>query len=407
MSRKNITLATIFITSSLLFSSTAYAAGITNLANFDGENGKGPFASLTLENKGIFYGTTYDTGNKDLGTIFSFDPNGNVLTNLANFTGDNGNGPVGSLTVSNGLFYGTTQYGGSKDIGTIFSFDPVNNFLNKLAEFTGDNGDGPQASLTLGSKNIFYSTTTLGGSQKLGTVYSFNPDGNVITNLANFDSNNGSNPYGGLTLGSKGVFYGTASSGGSKNKGTIFSFNPDGNILSNLADFTGDNGSGPRTSLTLGSKGVFYGTTFSGGSKNQGTIFSFNPDGNVITDLADFTGDNGNNPEAALTLGSNGLFYGTTYSGGTTDRGIIFSFNPDGNVLTSLASFTGDNGSNPYASLTYDSKGLFYGTTFSGGPNDQGTIYSFDSQAVPEPFTILGSVTTLGLGVSLKRRLKK
>ena len=60
--------------------------------------------------------------------------------------------------------------------------------------------------------------------------------------------------------------------------------------------------------------------------------------------------------------------------------------------------------------LTLASNGLFYGTTASGGANGYGTIFSFDAGinqiAVPEPLTILGTLTALGLGASLKRRLK-
>lgn len=123
-----------------------------------------------------------------------------------------------------------------------------------------------------------------------------------------------------------------------------------------------------------------------------------------IQNRADFNGANGATPtrNASLTLGTDGLFYGTT--------GVnIFSFNPTGNVLTNLASFNGANGANPLASLTLGMDGLFYGTT---GGGTYGTIFSFDphsstpnpSTQVPEPSALLGTTIAVALGATLKRK---
>jgi uncharacterized repeat protein (TIGR03803 family) len=210
-------------------------------------------------------------------------------------------------------------------------------------------------------------------------------------------------------LGTDGLFYGTTVNGGSSDRGTIFSFNPTSNVLSSLASFNGSNGSFPGASLTLGNNGLFYGTTEGGGSSGVGTIFSFNPTSNVLSSLASFNGSNGSFPGASLTLGTDGLFYGTTQSGSSSGRGTIFSFNPFGNVLSSLASFNGFNGSLPYASLTLGNNGLFYGTTERGGSSgNNGTIFSFDAGLTPppsviEPSSLLG-LLSLGTALTFKRR---
>ena len=74
-------------------------------------------------------------------------------------------------------------------------------------------------------------------------------------------------------------------------------------------------------------------------------------------------------PYAGLVQGSDGNFYGTTYDGGTNGYGTVFKISTNG-VLTSLHSFTGTNdGANPYAGLVQGSDGNFYGTTYSGGTN--------------------------------------
>jgi uncharacterized repeat protein (TIGR03803 family) len=309
---------------------------------------------------------------------------------------------------ADGLFYGTTLGGGSSDNGTIFSFNPSSNVLSSLASFDGSNGSVPSASLTLGADGLFYGTTQFGGSSDNGTIFSFNPSSNVLSSLASFDGSNESVPSVSLTLGPDGLFYGTTQFGGSSDNGTIFSFNPSSNVLSSLASFDGSNGRFPTASLTLGPDGLFYGTTFRGGSSDRGTIFSFNPSSNVLSSLASFDGSNGRFPTASLTLGPDGLFYGTTIRGGSSDRGTIFSFNPSSNVLSSLASFDGSNGDRPQASLTLGNNGLFYGTTLGGGSSGNGTIFSFDAGLTPppsviEPSSLLG-LLSLGTALTFKRR---
>ena len=279
--------------------------------------------------------------------------------------------------------------------------------IQKLADFNGANGSRSYAGLTLGTNGLFYGTTQAGGSSDQGTLFSFNPTGNVLTSAANFDGINGAYPGASLYLGTDGLFYGTTNSGGSSNLGTIFSFNPTGNVLTSLSTFNGANGSSPLDSLTLGTDSLFYGTTQYDGSFGRGTIFSFNPTGNVLTSLASFDVINGAYPSASLSLGTDGFFYGTTDSGGSSDWGTLFSFNPTGNVLTSLASFDGANGAFSSASLTLGTDGLFYGTTQGGGTSDAGTIFSFDpnsSTPVPEPSALLGTTIAGALGATLKRK---
>jgi len=70
----------------------------------------------------------------------------------------------------------------------------------------------------------------------------------------------------------------------------------------------------------------------------------------TLTTLVNFNNSNGKYSYAGLTQGSDGNFYGTTYQGGSTDQGTIFRMAPDGSLVT-LVNFTGSNGSFPYALL--------------------------------------------------------
>ena len=76
-------------------------------------------------------------------------------------------------------------------------------------------------------------------------------------------------------------------------------------------------GLNPQAGLTPGPDGNFYGTTRAGGSNNFGTIFRLTPEG-TLTRMFAFNGANGAFPQSTLTLGKDGNFYGATASGGDT-----------------------------------------------------------------------------------------
>ena len=144
------------------------------------------------------------------------------------------------------------------------------------------------------------------------------------------------------------------------------------------------NGASPEANLTLGPDGSFYGTTEGGGTNNYGTIFKITTNG-TLTTLVAFNGTNGDEPVDSLTLAPDGYFYGTTVYGGTNfgntniagalGGGSIFRLTTNG-ALTTLATFLITNGQNPHAGLTWGPGGLFYGTTASGGPSSAGTIFT-------------------------------
>jgi len=132
-----------------------------------------------------------------------------------------------------------------------------------------------------GSDGSLYGTTYGGGSGSDGTVFKLTPAG-ALTTLVSFIGPNGAHPYAGLVQGSDGNFYGATSGGGASygtnggtGFGTVFQMTPAG-VLNTLASLTGPNGSEPYGSLTQGSDGNFYGTAEFGGSANDGVIFQVN-----------------------------------------------------------------------------------------------------------------------------------
>jgi uncharacterized repeat protein (TIGR03803 family) len=194
-----------------------------------------------------------------------------------------------------------------------------------------------------------------------------------------------------LTLGSDGNFYGTTQGGGDANgDGTIFKITPAG-VLTTLYTFSGSDGRLPFGGLIQASDGNFYGTT-DGGGGGYGTVFKITPAG-VLTTLYAFKGGaDGAYPYYALTQGSDGNLYGTTAMGGDTNGdGTIFEITPAG-ILTTLYTFTGAaDGSNPYAGLTQDGYGGFYGTAANGGQNGLGVLFKLTIPATP----VISSASTV------------
>ncbi len=66
--------------------------------------------------------------------------------------------------------------------------------------------------------------------------------------------------------------------------------------------------------------------------------------------------------------------------GDTSTHGTVFKITPGG-TLTTLYRFCAQSGgcpdgSQPYAGLVQDTNGKFYGTTYYGGTNNVGTVFS-------------------------------
>jgi len=163
-------------------------------------------------------------------------------------------------------------------------------------------------------------------------------------------------------------------------------------IFTNLVNFNGTNGVYPYyMALVQGTDGNLYGTTFGGGANSGGTVFKVTPTG-TLTTIYSFCAEggctDGYNPYAGLVLGTDGNFYGTTYAGGANDNGTVFQITAAG-ALTVLHSFsTNVDGAFPYSALIQATNGDFYGTTTEGGSNGTvfGTVFSITAQ---------GTLTTL------------
>jgi uncharacterized repeat protein (TIGR03803 family) len=91
--------------------------------------------------------------------------------------------------------------------------------------------------------------------------------------------------------------------------------------------------------------------------------------------------------------------------------GSIFEFDPSGTgSITLKASFVGANGAFPNPALTPAGNGIFYGTTYSGGDYNAGTIYEFDptpGAPVPGPLPLIGAAAAFGWSRRLRRQIQQ
>jgi uncharacterized repeat protein (TIGR03803 family) len=307
------------------------------------------------------------------------------------------------------MLYGTTGWGGANGVGTAFRIS-TNGEFRVFAAFDGSNGFGASGLIQARDGN-FYGTAWQGGTNgygQFGTVFKITTNGSLSplycfgskTNDAGI-SLDGQSPQAALMEASDGALYGTTTAGGTDGDfGTIFRITTDG-VFTSLASFNGTNGANPVGALVEGIDGSLFGTASSGGigfrggpDTGNGTVFKVTKSG-VLTVLHNFTGypDDGAVPEfVGMFGGTDGDWYGTSFYGGANGQGTVWRMTPQGqeSVIYSFSerdyqTGTNNDGSMPLAGLIQASDGTLYGTAAYGGVQGFGTVFCLGSSEFSKP----------------------
>ncbi len=322
-------------------------------------DGNSPNASLIKANNRLIYGLTQNGGINNDGSIFIYNMSANIETDLYDFgNGTDGQMPYGSLLqVNDNMLYGLTSAGGVNGVGIIFSYNILTKTEKDIYDFKNSTTDGqnPYGSLIMATNGLLYGMTNVGGANGAGIIFSYSVSENKETNVYDFGSgSDGEYPYGSLIQASDSLLYGMTDIGGAKSEGTIFSYNISTGIETVLHNFGGvlnGDGSGPNGSLFQANNGLLYGMTYGGGSQDLGSIFSYDITTSIEKLLVSFNGTDGQNPAGAFVQSSNGLLYGLTSNGGPDNNGVIFSFDISSGKETDIHNFTGIDGDNPNGNL--------------------------------------------------------
>ncbi len=374
----------------------------TSYHNADGSE---PLAALTSLGHGVFEGTTFKGGPNGGGVIFFLqEANGffSVYHAFYQHNGPNnhlGANPFGAPVEARNadLFVGSAYNGGDGSAGVVYLIK--NGSLGARYFPQGSTGHyykGAHPGLVIqADNNNFYGLCHDGGKYGGGTIFGYAPSYQIGIKVA-LNSSLGTNPFPGVGLlqASDGLLYGTAYSGGTNNLGTVFYYGLTGRIENPLGvshSFTGPDGANPAATLIQGKDGRLYGTTAHGGTDNQGVVFAIDPATKAFTLLHSLSGLNGRHPQAALVQASDGLLYGTVAYGGAGGTGTVFRMAPKPPYhFTVIYSFSpldrnGHNpdGAFPAAALVEGTDGRLYGSATVGGPNGTGTLFALDVGLTP------------------------
>lgn len=338
--------------------------------NGDNEDGANPGVALTRGPGEVFYGMAYSGGKNGTGTIFSITAAGD-FTVLHTFSAldsnkhnEDGANPLRTIIIGrDGNLYGTTRVGGENTCeaagfdtggcGVAWVMDRWGKNFKVLHQFTA--AQGHAASIIQACDGLLYGSAVWPATKS--------PSGAPLPS---------------------GILFRMATSG--QDFDVLYSFTQ--------TDANGDNtdGADPYEPLHEKEPGVFYGSATRGGTNGNGVVFRYSLwEPGTVEVVHDFSatvdGDNsdGANPQARLTRGPDGWMYSTATNGGTYGSGVVYRIRPDGEfeVLYTFSATNPKTGANkdgaaPFYGVVLDkrSHSLIGGAVYGGNSNSAGYFNS-------------------------------
>ena len=359
------------------------------LYGLGGTDGSLPSAGVIRDAEGNLYGTAPSGGTDGVGVVYELGGTGQfTVLNSFEGAGTGANPYSGVIRDAAGNLYGTTYYGGTASDGVVYKLDSTGKETLLYKFGGGADGANPYGGVIADSTGNLYGTTSHGGAGNAGVVYELNPEGQETVLYSFTGEAGGAYPYSGVIRDSAGNLYGTTQSGGAANAGVVYKVDSEGNETV-LYSFTGGaDGGYPDAGVIRDSGGNLFGTTVNGGASNAGVVYKLAAAGGEVV-LYSFTGgSDGGYPRAGVIGDSAGNLYGTA-GGGIINNpscsvslgcGVVYKLDATG-LETVLCSFTGPDGGVAYAGVIRDSAGDLFGTTYSGGTGDAGVVFELPGAA--------------------------
>lgn len=294
------------------------------------------------------------------------------LYDLTQSTGSNPNNPNLIAQGLDGNLYSTMPSSLPGD-GTTVVAPPTGGAVTVTHYFQGTDGFAPYSGLTLGIDGNFYGTTYIHTTGiPYGEVFQVTPAGAVNVLYGFLGTTDGGSPWAPPVMAPDGNLYGVT-------QGTTpvaYKIAMPAGTFSVLASLP----SVSQAPLLVASDGNLYGVTLNGGKSNLGTAFKLTRQG-VLTVIYSFGANStdGTSPTGGLLQGADGKLYGTTYWGGANGQGTIFSMSTAGASYKILHSFNLTDGAHPSAGMVQGSDNFLYGTTVYGGGNGDGAFFKINT----------------------------
>ena len=353
-----------------------------------------PTSNLTYGNDGNFYGFSnfFSASNQIITNkyiLYKYNPNTNKVSKLETII--DAETWITTTPDKKHLLFAKSS-GGAKGVGAIMRYTIKTDYLLgsqtsklfTLRSFTntagGDyiNGYNMETMPVVLNNNVLFGTCHNSGELdsnqgiffSLGNIYESNP---MPTTWKKFNSGSGENNgkwHKGLSyveIGTHGYIFWQTSAGGNNNEGAIYRYSFSNNRLSKIHDFNNSDsditkrGKRPFGGLVY-TNDALYGTTFEGGTHNNGVIYSIGHYGDDYKIIKNIDNNNASysyrNMGRGLFLSSNGKLYGTAKYGNTrpssTDGGMMFCIDQwNNNSYSVVKTFqTTSEGENPYFELT-------------------------------------------------------
>ena len=370
-----------------------------------------PFCDLAADPQGNIYGTGESGGLHGGGAVFRLSPPapgqaawGEALLYSFGVHRHSPSFPVAGVTLdAQGNVYGTTDKNRYIPTGAIYKLDRAKNYaFKRLHKFDlGDAQDGldPEASMIFGPGGLLYGTTSAGGPNHKGVIFSISPRASAddYTIIASFPGGRPAGGYpgnGALSLTPQGDLLATtldiplnAVVRHSKFPGHVFLFSKTAGAWKQqtLSSFPKRKGFYlPSYNVTQAPDGRLYGCA-EGGQFGQGGVFALVParngEGRTQIPIYDFTNaagqpSNVGNSICALTSDPSGNLFGVTSGGGQAGTGVFFELTRAGVrddwFETNLHEFV--KGDLPYG-VPLRIGGSFYGVSAIGGDSGEGYVY--------------------------------